>query len=280
MSYNEISEFRNLLGEISRSRPKLIKPGHRSILWPILSQPNGCFVGEEELADQAGVAVGTLATYLRELTSLNLISREQTFARKGVRQCYRVELSGLHALLRVSPDTPFEENTSLLGVTESVMGTTEFVNASHPIHPYIEEREYKEERVTNNLSSVDLKRFNDVILNSLPESVRKFVNPGKNFEDRLDELTSLGALKDVSIALGRVLYDPSKNPGGLVLKVLDDLVALSKQRVERDRQEREHSQRVARELDEVARNASSDPSKWIEEAKKELAKRNEAPGVF
>jgi hypothetical protein len=37
---------------------------------------------------------------------------------------------------------------------------------------------------------------------------------------------------------------------------------------------------VAQELEDVRRNASSDPSKWIEEAKKELAKRNEAPGVF
>jgi hypothetical protein len=166
-----------------------------------------------------------------------------------------------------------------MGITESLKGATESITGSNQSPTYRDLREYKEERVKT-LSNLDLGRFKDVILNPLPESVRKFVNPGKNFEERLDELTTLGAIRDVPGQLGRVLYDPGKNPGGLVLKVLDDLIALTKQRVERDRLEREHSQRVARELDEVARNASSDPSKWIEEAKKELAKRNEAPGVF
>ncbi len=272
MSFNEIAEFRDLLSRISREQPKLINAGKRSLLWAIISQSDGCFVGYVELADQAGLKSDTVKTYLRDLTQLNLILREQSYARKGIRQCYRVSLTGLRELVRVLPVTPISQDSSLLGGTESVLGVTESPNGYHLSPTYRDLRDYKEERVTNNLSSVDLQRFKDVILNPLPESVRKFVKPGKNFEERLDELTSLGALKDVSIALGRVLYDPSKNPGGLVLKVLDDLVALSKQRVERDRQEREHSQRVARELDEVERNASSDPSKWIEEAKKELAR--------
>jgi hypothetical protein len=90
----------------------------------------------------------------------------------------------------------------------------------------------------------------------------------------------LGALKDVSVQLRSVNYDPGKNPGGLVLKVLNDLVTASKQRVERDRLDREHNERVAQELEDVARNASSDPSKWVEEARKLLTQEREDPGVF
>ena len=273
MSYNEISEFRNLLGEISRSRPKLIKPGHRSILWPILSQPNGCFVGEDELADQAGLAVGTLATYLRELTSLNLISREQTFARKGIRQCYRVELSGLYELLRVSPDTPLSKTNSLMGVTESVVPITESVNASYPIHPYREEREYKEERVNNSLPIFNHSRFEEYVLLALPKNVRQLVTPGKNFELLLDELETLGALRDVPGALNRTTYDPSRNPGGLVLRLLNDLLTVTKSQVENERLRREHDLRVAQEIEERARNASSDPSRFLEEARRNLAEK-------
>jgi hypothetical protein len=279
MSFNEIAEFRELLSRISRERPGLINAGKRSLLWAIISQSAGCFVGYEELADQAGLKPGTVKTYLRELTDLNLILREQSYARRGVRQCYHVSLQGLRELVRVSPVTPIELDNALMGITESLKGATESVTGSNQSPTYRDLREYKEERVKT-LSNLDLGRFKDVILNSLPESVRKFVNPGKNFEERLDELTSLGAIRDVPGQLGSVLYDPGKNPGGLVLKVLDDLIALTKQRVERDRLEREHNQRVAQELEETERNASSDPSKWIEEAKKLMAQGREDPGVF
>jgi DNA-binding MarR family transcriptional regulator len=279
MSFNEIAEFRELLSRISRERPGLINAGKRSLLWAIISQSAGCFVGYEELADQAGLKPGTVKTYLRELTDLNLILREQSYARRGVRQCYHVSLQGLRELVRVSPVTPIELDSALMGITESLKGATESVTGSNQSPTYRDLREYKEERVKT-LSNLDLGRFKDVILNPLPESVRKFVNPGKNFEERLDELTSLGAIKDVPAQLGSVLYDPGKNPGGLVLKVLDDLLALTKQRVERDRLDREHNQRVAQELEETERNASSDPSKWIEEAKKLMAQGREDPGVF
>ena len=280
MSFNEIAEFRELLSRISKERPGLINAGKRSLLWVIISQSAGCFVGYVELADQAGLKPGTVKTYLRELTDLNLILREQTYARKGVRQCYHVSLEGLRELVRVSPVTPIELNSSLLGVTESVKGVAESVNGYHLSPTYRDLRDYKDERVSRNLSTLNLQRFEEVILKPLPESVRTFVNPGKNFEERLDELSSLGAIKDVASQLGSVLYDPGKNPGGLVLKVLDDLLAITKQRVERDRVEREHNQRVAQELEEVARNASSDPSQYVELAKRLMAQGNDSPSFF
>jgi DNA-binding MarR family transcriptional regulator len=280
MSFNEIAEFRELLSRISRERPGLINAGKRSLLWAIISQSAGCFVGYEELADQAGLKPGTVKTYLRELTDLDLILREQSYVRKGIRQCYHVSLQGLRNLVRVSPVTPIEQDNALLGATESLKGVTESANGSNQSPTYREERDYKEERVKHSLTSFNLPRFEQYVTSSLLNEVRTLVTPGKNFEIVLDELESLGALKDVPAQLKSVIYDPSKNPGGLVLKVLNDLLTASKQRSERDRLDREHNQRVAQELEDVALNASSDPSKWIDEAKKQLAKGKEDPGVF
>jgi DNA-binding CsgD family transcriptional regulator len=280
MSFNEMAEFRELLSLISKERPGLINAGKRSLLWVIISQSNGCFIGYVELADQAGLSPDTVKTYLRDLTNLNIILKEQSYPRKGLRQCYHVSLQGLRDLLRVLPVTPKGVDTPLMGVTESGKGVTESVNGSHLSPTYRDLRDYKEERVNRNLSSLNLQRFEEVILKPLPESVRTFVNPGKNFEERLDELSSLGAIKDVAGQLGSVLYDPGKKPGGLVLKVLDDLITATKQRAERDRLDREHSQRVAQELEEVARNAVSDPSEYVEMAKRLMAQGNDSPSFF
>ena len=280
MSFNEIAEFRELLSRISKERRNLINAGKRSLLWAIISQSDGCFVGYVELADQAGLSTDTVKTYIRDLTKLNIILREQTYPRKGIRQCYHVSLQGLRELVRVSPVTPKELNTPLLGVTESLKGVTESVNGYHQSPTYRDLREYKEERVNNSPSKFHLERFNNVILKPLPENLREFVKYGKNFDVLLDQITLLGALKDVPAQLRSVIYDPGKNPGGLVLKVLNDLLASTKQRAERDRLDREHNERVAQELEDVRLNASSDPSKWVEEAKKQLAQRKEDPGVF
>ena len=280
MSFNEIAEFRELLSRISKERPGLINAGKRSLLWAIISQLDGCFVGYVELADQAGLSTNTVKTYIRDLTKLNIILREQTYPRKGLRQCYHVSLQGLRDLLRVLPVTPKGVDTPLMGVTESVKGVTEPVNGSHLSPTYRDLRDFKEERVNKNLSNIDLERFEEVILKPLPESVRPFVNPGKNIEERLDELSSLGAIKDVAGQLGSVLYDPGKNPGGLVLKVLDDLITATKQRAERDRRDREHNQRVAQELEEMSRNAVSDPSEYVEMAKRLMAQGNDSPSFF
>lgn len=280
MSFNEIAEFRELLSRISKERPGLINAGKRSLLWAIISQSDGCFVGYVELADQAGLSTNTVKTYIRDLTKLNIILREQTYPRKGIRQCYHVSLHGLRELVRVSPVTPKELDTPLLGVTESLKGVTEPVNGYHQSPTYRDLREHKEERVNNSPSKFHLERFNNVILKPLPENLWEFVKYGKNFDILLDQITLLGALKDVPVQLRSVNYDPGKNPGGLVLKVLNDLVTASRQRVERDRLDREHNERVAQELKDVRRNASSDPSKWVEEVRKLLTQEREDPGVF
>jgi hypothetical protein len=273
MSFNEIAEFRELLSRISKERSGLINAGKRSLLWAIISQSDGCFVGYVELADQAGLKPDTVKTYLRDLTNLNIILKEQTYPRKGIRQCYRVSLTGLRGLVRVLPVTPIDQDIPLMGVTESVKGVTESPNGYHQSPTYREEREYKEERVNNSLPNFNLSRFEEYVLLALPKDVRQLVTPGKNFELLLDELETLGALRDVPGVLNRTTYDPSRNPGGLVLRLLNDLLTITKSQVENERLRREHDLRVAQEIEERARNASSDPSRFLEEARRNLAEK-------
>lgn len=273
MSFNEIAEFRELLSRISKERPGLINAGKRSLLWAIISQSDGCFVGYVELADQAGLKTDTVKTYLRDLTNLNIILKEQTYPRKGIRQCYRVSLTGLRTLVRVLPVTPIDQDNRLMSVTESVKGVIESPNGYHLSPTYREEREYREERGKTSLSSFNLLRFEEYVLLALPKDVRPLVTPGKNFELLLDELEALRVLRDVPGQLNGVTYDPSKNPGGLVLRVLNDLLAVTKSNLESERIRREKDQRVAEEFEAIKRNASSDPTSFIEQARRAIAEK-------
>jgi len=214
MSFNEIAEFRLALGRITRDYPKLINAGHRSLLWVIVSYPEGCFIGLDELADQAGLSNDTAKAYLRHLTNLSLINREQSFARKGLRQCYRVNVNELTNFNRVLPDTPFT-NTPM-GVTKSVKGVAELANGSHPIHPYKEYKDYK----------YDKERF-DNLITYLPIDVRPYVKPGKNYELKLDELERKGTtLEAIGAYLSRQNYATSYKKGGLVSSFLDELLGV------------------------------------------------------
>jgi len=214
MSFNEIAEFRLALGRITRDYPKLINAGHRSLLWVIVSYPEGCFIGLDELADQAGLSNDTAKAYLRHLTNLSLISREQSFARKGLRQCYRVNVNELTNFNRVLPDTPFT-NTPM-GVTKSVKGVAELANGSHPIHPYKEYKDYK----------YDKERF-DKLITYLPIDFRQYVKPGKNYELKLDELERKGTtLEAIGAYLSRQNYATSYKKGGLVSSFLDELLGV------------------------------------------------------
>ena len=214
MSFNQIAEMRTALGVITRDHPKLITAGQRSLLWVIVSYPEGCFIGLDELADQAGLSNDTAKAYLRHLTNLSLISREQSFARKGLRQCYRVKVNELTNFNRVLPDTPFS-NTSM-GVTNSVKGVAELANGSHPIHPYKEYKDYK----------YDKERF-DNLITYLPIDVRPYVKPGKNYELKLDELERKGTtLEAIGSYLRRQNYATSYKNGGLVSSFLDELLGV------------------------------------------------------
>ena len=138
MSFNDIEALRKGLDAISKSNSKLINAGKRSLLWTIVSYPDGCFIGQHTLASIAGLSLSTSKRYLRELTMLGFIDREQSYARKGVRQCYRVRMNTFTNW--VAPVTPKElsevEFNSLLGITESVKGGTSSPTEYNQLHPY------------------------------------------------------------------------------------------------------------------------------------------------
>jgi hypothetical protein len=214
MSFNEISNFRTALGMISRDYPKLINAGQRSLLWVIVSYPEGCFIGLNELANQSGLSNDTAKAYLRALTKLDLIDREQSYARKGLRQCYRVKVNTLTNFVRVLPDTPF--NNSVMGVTNTAKGVTELANGSHPIHPYKEYKDYK----------YDKERF-DKLMTYLPKDASQYVKPGKNYEERLDKLERRGTtLEAVGVYLSKQNYATSHKIGGLISSFLDELIGV------------------------------------------------------
>ena len=214
MSFNEISNFRTALGVISRDYPKLINAGQRSLLWVIVSYPEGCFIGQDELANQAGLSNDTTKAYLRALTKLSLIKREQSYARKGLRQCYAVDVNALTNFVRVLPDTPF--NNSVMGVTNTAKGVTELAKGSYPIHPYKEYKDYK----------YDKERF-DKLITYLPIDLRQYVKPGKNYELKLDELERKGtSVEAIGAYLSRQNYVTSYKKGGLVSSFLDELLGV------------------------------------------------------
>lgn len=225
MSFNEVSEFRTLLGEIDRQHPKLILAGERSLLWVIISYPNGCFIGENELANQAGLRVSTLGKYIGRQSRLKVIIKEQSYARKGLRQCYRVSLTNLENLLSLPPEIALKlrdhKVNSELPTAGELMPTAEFSNAYHRVDPYKQYKNYKYDK--DAVKGINLDRFN-YIISEINTETRKYISAGMNYEKLLDKIERQGtSLSVVKGRLGRVNFSTAGKVGGLLehqLKVI------------------------------------------------------------
>lgn len=208
MSFNDIEPFRNALEGVPEG---LIKPNMASLLWVIVSYPNGCYIGKDALAKRARLKPDNYDKVLRACTKLGLIDREQTHARTGVRQCYRVNMTRLMELGRVenSPPTPTNrvELKPVLGGTESETGGTQ-------VHPYKEYKYYKS-------SKEDL--FNSS-LSFIPATKRFAVS--KELHNLLEELEHRGTtLEAIEAEFSRVDWNSIDNPRVFLLGRLRDLVA-------------------------------------------------------
>jgi DNA-binding IscR family transcriptional regulator len=195
-----------------------INPTEASVIIAIARQPNGCFIGEVKLAAQARTSVGNLNKVLVKLRRLGIVTGDQRYARKGLRQCYRVSVSGLGAYVeRVSVKTPFESMDSTeaeMGISKTVKGIFESATAYPVGHPYKEYKQYKNDKD---------ERFS-FITKDLPESVKALIEYAPNVSDELNELERQGiSLERIKGALEDTDFTNAYKVGGLFMSVLRGL---------------------------------------------------------
>ena len=214
MSFNEIADFRTALSQLSKSHPGLVKGGRRSVMWVIVSYPDGCFIGYEEIADTAGYDTDTVKTYLRELTKLGFILREQKWVRKGLRQCYRIDVKAITDFHRVAPDTPTKTNDTSLGVAQSVESVTGSTNECDPSPTYRYKDKDKYDKTKNN-------RFSN-FLNLLPTQLQGLTH-GDNIDEPLNRLEAKGVPLQVTAShLSNHNYTGATNPYAVLISRLKD----------------------------------------------------------
>jgi hypothetical protein len=208
MSFNDIELFRRALAEAPEG---LITPSMSSLLWVIVSYPNGCYIGQDALAKQARMKHDNYSKVLRRCTKLGLISREQSYARAGVRQCYRVNMSRLVELSRVELSTPTINKRVEL---ETVQGVTESPSGSNPVHPYKDYKNYKSSKDDLFITSLSFIPANKRFV--ISEEVKKLLN----------ELEHTGTtLEAIEADFRTVAWDLIHNPKVFVTGRLRDLVA-------------------------------------------------------
>lgn len=195
-----------------------INPTEASVIIAIARQPNGCFIGEVKLAAQARTSVGNLNKVLVKLRRLGIVTGDQRYARKGLRQCYRITITGLGAYAeRVSIKTPFEGMDSTeaeMGIAKTVKGIFESATAYPVEHPYKEYKQYKNDKD---------ERFS-FITKDLPESVKALIEYAPNVSELLDELEHQGiSLERIKGALEDTDFTNAYKVGGLFMSVLRGL---------------------------------------------------------
>jgi len=221
MSFNDIPEFRKALERLTIEYPKLIPAGARSLLWVIVGWPNGCFIGQEAMANQAGLAISTKDTYLRLLTKLGFIRREQTYAHKGLQQCYWVIVENMTSYKCLLPVIAI--SNSELPTVDKLLPITGEPNASDPLQAYKDYKDYK----------YDKERFNEVILKGVPSELRATVGAGWNIEELLNEAESLELSRNaIREHLNVTNWQNVKTAGAIVLIRLQGLIAERKKQLE------------------------------------------------
>ena len=205
-----------------------LNPTEASVVIAIARQPDGCFIGEVKLAAQARTSVGNLNKVLVKLRKLGIVTGDQRYARKGLRQCYRVSLSGLGAYFeRVSIKTPFESMDSTeaeMDISKTVKGIFESATAYPVGHPYKEYKHYKNDK--------DERFF--LITKDLPEGVKALIDYAPNVSDELDELERQGiSLESIKGALENTDFTNAYKVGGLFMSVLRGLRVYSAPIVEK-----------------------------------------------
>lgn len=226
MSFNDLSPLREAFARIPDTG---LNSSERSLLWVIASYPKGCFVGEETLAKMAGLKLRTSKDNLRKLRSKKLIWTEQSFARKGLRQCYHANLAELEILAdtydtnkdSVRLTAPFNKPKQLNGsmsADKTRKGAEKRAKGSDTPHPYIEDKEDK----------YDKELFNEFISN-LRTDIVSFITPGKNLDELLLKVKQQDTtFKRLYAFLETKNFNTSYKVGGLLINFLKEYLGLKK----------------------------------------------------
>ena len=226
MAFNDLSPLREAFARIPDTG---LNSSERSLLWVIASYPKGCFVGEETLANMAGLKLRTSKDNLRKLRSKKLIWTEQSFARKGLRQCYHANLAELE-ILADTYDTnkdsvrliaPFNEPKQLnesMSADKTRKGAEKRAKGSDTPHPY---RDNKEDKY-------DKELFNEFISN-LRTDIVPFITPGKNLEELLRQVIQQDtSFKRFYAFVETKNFNTSYKVGGLLINFLKEYLGLKK----------------------------------------------------
>lgn len=186
-----------------------------AVIVAIAHMPNGCFIGEEALAARCRMSKSNLKKILGRLVRDGIVLKEQKYARKGVRQCYHLNVDGFKAYSeRVSVEIPTESmsvTTAPMNSTNALKGISVSANGYPVGHPYKEYKQYKNDKD---------ERFS-FITENIPTETKSLIKYGKNISNELDNLERLGiSLEAIKDALERVDFSNSYKVGGLFMSAL------------------------------------------------------------
>jgi DNA-binding MarR family transcriptional regulator len=127
-----------------------LNPTEALIIVAIAYHPEGCWIGIEALAKRCRTTKGNLLKRIRGLKKLGIVETEQTYARKGLRQRYTLNVSALKDYAqRVSVETPLvvkEVRKDGKGVGKDLKGISEVAKGLPTGHPYKEYKQYKNDK--------------------------------------------------------------------------------------------------------------------------------------
>ena len=219
MAFDDISEFREALAIIPN---QALNSSQRSILWVIISYPEGCFIGQEKLAHMAGMKVSTLESNLTAIYRLNLLYREQNYARKGLRQCWHVNMQAVNNLAdkyepeRVRISAPKELERVRIpkakGADKKPKGADNLANGSNTPQAYKDNKDYK----------YDKELFDEFIGGLKDQGIGQFVQGGYNLDILLNAVIQKdGSFRNLHDYLSKQKFGTAEKVGGLMVHLLN-----------------------------------------------------------
>lgn len=220
MPFNDLP----ILWRCLESLPKeQLNSTERLVLIHIATPSNGAYMGQDALAAQCGVTVRHSLRVISKLVELSFVTKEQSYARRGRRQCYRLDLAAIesytHSVTPTSPITKKRDATEPKRDATEPKSDTYGSKAGHPRHPYKDNKDDKDDKD---------ERF-VFITEDLEDAVKARIKYGNNVRDRLHTLNLLGvSLKAIKAEISGTNFSTANNVGGLFIHRLDDLIDAAK----------------------------------------------------